>query len=254
MDILHTIIIKVASVVSALFLFIGNGQTLTPRVTVVEIQDNKVVITESTTTPQKAPKSPSVAIVPTPVPETVQAPVQDTVQDAPVTAPIAPVTANPAPQTVYVPVYIIQAPEPQPTAGSAPLPTNSPTIMEPEKTAQILIKNPLPGKGYLPARQYFSREEPFDASNEMHLGAVLLNPDGSVNITAEMTVVASEESQNKVIKGTGNVSSFGDPNNPQYYYPYHYIFHEPEQHKITFTALGVSESITVDNVTEDPRP
>lgn len=248
MDILHTIIIKVASVVTAMFLFLGNSPTPTPKVTIVEVQDNQVTVTEPTTTPQIAPKAPPVAIVPVQTTETAP---------TPTTPDVVPKIET---KTVYVPVYIYQAPIPA-TTGSAPLPNNPPKIMDPEPTpevpqapAQILIKNPLPGKGFKEGREYRFRSEPIDESNEIHLGAILINPDGSVNNEAVMEVTASEESQNKSINGTGNVSSFGDPNNPKYYYPYRYAFTEPGPHKITFRALGVEASITIDNVVEDTRP
>lgn len=256
MDIFHTIVIKVASIVSAILLFVGNGPVAAPRVTLVEVQDNKVTITESTSTststfsPEPA-KSPEVTTVPVQTTET--APTIETALTAP----------QIQPQTVYVPVYVYQsAPA---VAGSAPLPTNPPTTMEPEptpevtpvapvKVAQILIKNPIPGKGFKPGREYRFRSEPLDESNEVQLGAVLVNSDGSINNTAVVTVTASDESQNKTIDGTGNVSSFGDPNNQQHYYPYRYVFYEPGPHTITFASEGVEASITIDNVVEDTRP
>lgn len=252
MDILHTIIIKVASVVTAMFLFLGNSPANVPKVMVVEVQDNKVTFTESTSTTQTfSPQTSQTAPVE-------QIPVQTT--ETTPTEETTTVVPQIEPKTVYVPVYIYQAPT-QETAGSAPLPTNTSTTMPPEPTpavpqgvAKIYIKNPLPGKGFKEGREYRYRAEPIDESNEIQVGAILMNPDGSVNNVAVMEVTATDETQNKSINGTGNVSSFGDPNNQQYYFPYRYVFTEPGPHTITFRALGAEASINITNVVEDTRP
>lgn len=244
MDIFHTIIIKIASTVSAVFLLVGIGAQ-TPKVTVVDVQDNHVVITESTTTIQKAPTKPSVAVIPISPIVTVTNSVVETTTTTP------PVVPESAPQTVQVPVYIIQAVSaPQmATGGQEPsLITNQAPVMQP----QILIKSPLPGKGKLD-RKYEARSTPQDELNEIYLGAVLVKADGSIENEEDMVITATDETQNVTKNGTGNMSTFGDPDNPKYYYPFRYEFRTVGQHTITFTALGVSESVTINVEKEDTR-
>jgi len=246
MNILHTLIVKAASAITAVFLFVGIG-TQAPTVTVVDVQDNGTVT--ATTTQVQPARLDTIA----PSPTFLEANIAPQTTVTPETPSAEPQTA---PQTVYVPVYVYQTQEALPTAGGAlpaPLPTQQQTPMEPTAPAQILVKSPLPGKGKLD-RKYQARATPLDEINEIYLGAVLVRPDGSVENEADMEITATDASQNKTLEGTGNVSSFGDPNNPKHYYPFRYEFHTTGEHTITFKALGVETSVTINVESEDARP
>ena len=250
MNIFHTIVIKVSSVVTAMLLFVGVG---TPQTTVVDVQNNGVTISTATSTVTEVPQAPLVAIQnpvtpqiqtvePTPVPVT-QPVAEVPVVTAPVVTQPQVVTQQPT-ATPYVPVIIIQQPQ------TAPQETVQPVVVasKPMELAKIEIKNPIGLKGL--GRDLKYRAEPKDELNEIFIGAVLYNPDGSVNQTERMTVTATDSSQDKILEGTGNMSTFGDINNPKFYYPFTYQFKTPGVHKITFSALGVTEEVSV-NVTEE---
>lgn len=73
------------------------------------------------------------------------------------------------------------------------------------------------------------------------LGAELLNPSGQAVSDAVMTVTTDDPNQNATINGTGNV--VGNP--AVAYYPYNYAFKTVGTHTITFSAMGVTNSITL---------
>lgn len=253
MNIFHTLIIKVASAVTAILLFVGVG---TPHVTVVDVQDSGVTVTTATSTAQEPSQVASVSVSATVLPPAVETatttpgetPVVTVAQEATPTVQVTQVTPT---QTVKVPVYIIQpvttpetTPQPQPVAT-----VSAPQVMQ---TATIEVKNPLPGKGL--GRTLKWRATPIDELNEVDLGAILTNPDGSINSTSVVTVTATDDTQNKTLNGTGNTSTFGDPNNPKMYYPFSYYIKTPGLHKITFTSdLGVSIDVSINVTDEDTR-
>lgn len=72
------------------------------------------------------------------------------------------------------------------------------------------------------------------------IGAVLTNPDGSINNTDTLQITATDATQNKTIVGTGVVGA-----NKVAYYPYHYAFYTAGAHVITFTWGNVTQSITL---------
>lgn len=76
------------------------------------------------------------------------------------------------------------------------------------------------------------------------LGAIVTDASGNVDKTATMTVTTDDEAQNTTIVGTGNF--WGAPHNV-YYYPYTYLFRTAGEHQITFTANGVSASVTLNS-------
>lgn len=254
MNIFHTLIIKVASAITAVLLFVGVG---TPTVTVVDVQDSGVTVTTATSTQQEPSQMASVSVSATVLPPekattpTEPTPVAPVVTVAPEATPTVQVTQVTPTQAISVPVYIIQlVTTPEPTPQPQPVATvSAPQVMQ---TPTFEVKNPLPGKGL--GRTLKWRATPIDELNEVDLGAVLTNPDGSINSTSVVTVTATDETQNKTLNGTGNTSTFGDPNNPKMYYPFSYYIKTPGLHKITFTSdLGVSVDVSINVTDEDTR-
>lgn len=125
------------------------------------------------------------------------------------------------------------------TAPLSPEPQNIP-LTAPAPAATLQIVSPLAGKGL--GRQYVASPDIKDESNYIDIGLIVTNPDGSVNTTATVNVTATDSSQNKEIVGTGTF--WGNPHNV-YYYPFEYQFKTPGDHTITFTVLGVTQSVTV---------
>lgn len=93
-------------------------------------------------------------------------------------------------------------------------------------------------------------------SNYADLGAVLYNPDGSVNNTARMTITATDSTQNKTYGGLGEKQypTYGGTGTVQwywidgskkqrYFYPYRYEFKTAGKHVITFEADGLTASM-----------
>jgi len=258
MNFFHTLIIKVASAVAAVLLFVGVGNN---DVTVVDVQDSGVTVTTATTTQE--PSSASVSVSATVLPQTEQSnpvvkptvvvvPTNQTTGQTTTTVTTTQVTPT---QAVIVPVTVITQspagavePTPQPTVAAS-----APVINQPMPQAKIEIKNPLPGKGL--GRTLKWRATPIDELNEINIGAVVTNPDGSINTTATVEITATDASQNKTLQGTGNVSTFGDPNNPKGYYPFDYYIKESGLHKITFTVvdLGISADVSINVTEEDTR-
>lgn len=136
-----------------------------------------------------------------------------------------------------------------------PLPQPIPTPMtEPTSQAQIEIISPMPNKGL--GRDYLARAEVLDEANYVSIGAILYNPDGSINETAEMTIISSDKDQDKVLDGTGDVwgGRYVDgQKQPVHYYAFTYNFKTPGDHEITFSANGLTKTITINVPTEDQR-
>ena len=141
-----------------------------------------------------------------------------------------------------------QQPAPAPTGvGAAPEETTQ-AAAAPASQARIDIINPLAGKG---SNVPHSTSPAFDQSgnpkNEMDIGAVLYADDGNATGHPIMTITATDATQNKTIDGTGNVTPIyvNGQKNVVPVYSFHYEFKTAGEHVITFSANGVSQSITV---------
>lgn len=87
-----------------------------------------------------------------------------------------------------------------------------------------------------------------DESNYIDIAAVLYNSDGTTNHTDTITVTATDSSQNKIVKGTGNISKITINGQKQqlYLYPFAYKFNFSGQHIITFvTSEGLTKSVAL---------
>lgn len=78
-------------------------------------------------------------------------------------------------------------------------------------------------------------------NSHVNIGAILLDPSGKPVDNAVMTVVTDDLSQNTSINGTGNI--YGRP--AVAYYSYHYVFKTNGSHTIVFSAMGATNSVTL---------
>lgn len=133
------------------------------------------------------------------------------------------------------------------TTANVPAPVVAATAA-PASQARIEIVNPIGGKG---SNVHHSTSEAFDErgnpKNEMDIGAVLYGADGALVGDATMTITATDASQDKTIVGTGDVYPKFENGNRTLapVYMFHYVFKTVGDHVITFSANGVSQSITV---------
>lgn len=228
MNIFQAFVIKIAGIISAIFVF-----SYPQSVNIIKPIDGIISTTTEPIVIEIPQKSPVVTNF-----------IQDTVPKG------LEVAQNPqlAPEIQYVPVYITPVTITQQEPILPQIAQSQPIKMQ---TAKIEIKNPLPRKGL--GRDLKYRSEPLDEASTLNIGAVLYNPDGSINNTAEMVITATDGSQDKTLQGTGDISTFGDINHPKEYYAFMYDIKTPGVHKITFTALGVSEEVSINVTEEDTR-
>lgn len=153
--------------------------------------------------------------------------------EMPVQGQIGTATSTPAD-----PVPVQNAPVPVEITNSAPVPT----VSTPMSQARIEIISPIAGKGL--GRDPYTAADPIvDESNYVEIGAVLYGDDGAVLNTPEMVVTATDDTQDKTMEGTGTL--YGQRPNFTYYYPFHYEFHTPGDHTITFSANGLTQIVTI---------
>jgi len=234
--------IAVAGVLGG-WLLTFNSPTEPPQITPIVINETPVAIpTESTTTPTAT----QTIVIPIPTP-TQQ--VESQVTEITTTETTPEPTPTPPPQTIYVPIYITQ-----PALAPQPAPEPLPTI-QPESTpsmSSIEIINPIPGKGA--GRTYTAQPQIIDESNYVELGLVVRDDAGEPIKNVVVTITATDETQNKTLNNTGNVY-------PRYenevrimtpFYPFHYEFKTVGDHTITFTANGMTESVTLTVIAPDP--
>lgn len=144
------------------------------------------------------------------------------------------------------------APAPVPNQGTtAPISStaeNGVGTAEPISQVRIDIISPLPGKGI---RAGLSTSPSFDergnAKNEIDIGAVLYGDDGEAINNATVVVTATDPTQGKLINSTGNVTPIYVNGQKRVVpvYSFHYEFKTAGEHVITFSANGVSQSVTV---------
>lgn len=154
----------------------------------------------------------------------------------------------------------VQASLPQPTQAAGgtqpPAPQSLPVVAtpmpDPVSKARIVIVSPIEGKGL--GRTYKANAEAGQKGatileeNYIHIGAVVYDEEGRRRRDVTVEVSATDSSQNKTIEGTGTqgkalidgvLTRFN-------YYPFNYEFKTPGTHTITFSALGISQSVEVE--------
>lgn len=115
-----------------------------------------------------------------------------------------------------------------------------------ESMKKIEIISPLRGKGL--DREYIASDKLESEANYIELGLIVYNDDGNITRDDEVTVETTDSEQDKVINGTGNVTSIYENGTKKtiYYYPFHYEFRSTGNHTITFKTNGMTESVTLE--------
>jgi len=122
-----------------------------------------------------------------------------------------------------------------------------------EPKYKIEIIDPIPGKG-IEGRTITTSEEVdgIQISNEVYLGLVIFGKKNKTENTLVVQVTSDvDETQNKVLKGTGNITKtqVNGERKEVNYYPYTYKATKSGIHTITFTTEGLTKSISFE-VTE----
>lgn len=117
----------------------------------------------------------------------------------------------------------------------------------------LKIFSPMLNKGL--GRQYIASSEIINESNYIELGLLIkkddetFNKHGALGVDdAIVTIEATDSSQNKTLNGTGNVIKTIDDdgiNKLFSYYHYHYEFKSSGEHTVTFSANGMTKSVTL---------
>lgn len=241
----------ISATFAALFLSVFMGTPIIPVASIAKKQ--KPIVHIAPTLPKKEVKKEEPAKVVTP-PQTI----------VPIVFPSAAPAAVPR-VMIIAPIAVIHEPDPvqsfinhnpqpmeeevQPvveTPAAAPVEVVKEVVPEvPEQPVEapkpytMEIMSPMPPKGL--GRLYKAAPEMVDESNYVELGGVLRDGNGNIVDTEEVSVTATDSSQNKTMAGTGNYSPVINGS----YYPFHYEFHTSGEHIITFTGHGVSASVTV---------
>lgn len=157
--------------------------------------------------------------------------------DSPTTAPTSASTS--APSTTGPDTGATQTP-----VQAQPAPTVAPTV--PASKIDIEIVNPIPGKGL--GRQYKAADQIVDESNYIEIGAIVYGDNGEPVSDTTVFFTATDQGQNKTLKGTGDVMKIyvnGEARQVPVY-SVHYEFKTPGPHQLVFTALGMYKEVTVD--------
>jgi len=277
MNIWNAIVIKVSQTVAAILLIVGFAKPVAPpQTTIVDIPSTGPATTQVVNGLQPAVEAIKITVkAPQPPPEP---PKQEIAGGTPANQPEAPQTpipeevATPPPITQNDPIEF-QAPAPvaqpetpspqpplqmiiiQPPAETQPTITQPVQEQQPMSNAKIEIVNPYPDKGI--GRDFLARQDVKDEQNYISIGAILYNDDGTVNQDTQMFVTATDETQDKTQDGTGTLwnNHYVDGQKvPVFYYPFTYQFKTVGDHTITFTAAGLTASVTINVPAEDTRP
>lgn len=140
------------------------------------------------------------------------------------------------------------APDPTPiiTQPTQTIMTPTPIIASaPVSQARIEIMNPIPTKGL--GRQHVASSTVQNEDNYVVLGAIVYDAEGKVDKTAVVTISATDDTQNKVENGSGElVTIYTDGVKEQVYgYVYSYDFKTAGDHTITFSANGLSKEVVI---------
>lgn len=110
------------------------------------------------------------------------------------------------------------------------------------------IISPVAGKGLGRPFKKMDGDEYVDESEHVYLGLIVRNAKGVALRDSVVEVVATDESQNASLEGTGNVTKWLV--NGEYkktpFYPFDYKFKTAGEHTITFKAHGLETSVTIE--------
>lgn len=101
----------------------------------------------------------------------------------------------------------------------------------------LQVFSPILGKGL--DREYVASEEVQNESNYIELGLIITGQDGKERTDLTVTVECTDASQNKTINGAGTYSKLRSCK----YYPFHYEFHVPGLHVVTFRVGDESAQV-----------
>lgn len=133
----------------------------------------------------------------------------------------------------------------EPTLEPEPLPIIETSSM-PKLKPKIEVISPMSNKGL--GRKYIANSKIVNESNYVELGLIVWDDDGKVRDDLQVIITATDESQNKTLNGTGNVTPIYDKHKTKVitpYYHYHYKFKTAGKHTITFAVNGMEENVTL---------
>lgn len=249
---------KVGEIVASILLLVGIGGQQPANINGQQISQDPIAVVSV----QQLPENQDVVIkatIPAKNTNLAQEVVSEPVEiGAPSETPA--ITTETAPQSIYVPIYITN-PEPEPVTEDVQTsrPSSEPLAPEPDKNEPKIMEytidiiSPVSIKGL--GREYYANKNVKDEMNYIYIGAVLKDSDGNVINNVEMKVTATDGSQNKNINGTGTIANtyVNGQKIPVYCYPYTYEFRTAGDHQITFSANGVSKTVEIKGLVDDPR-
>lgn len=248
MNLFHILVIKISHIVAAVLVFVGLQTAPVSQTSMVDIapETGQVSVTAASTVLDGNVKVPSGTVAQNGQGQVIQPSV------APATSAPPAVPASIAHQQVVVPIYIIQPA----TLMTNQTPAPEAAAPAPSYTAEIISPMPAHGLG----REFIANDfafnpdgtlskgmDPVDA-NSMDIGIVIRDQNGNAIKDQFVSVSATDSTQNKIIKGTGDVIKVYVDGNPQTVpcYAFHYDFKTTGDHTITFTAdSGAKASVTV---------
>lgn len=214
---------------------VGTIQAITPKpVSVAPIQPLAV-----STAPVEAPSVPDVKTVP----------------GISIITPIAPQAQPDAAPTDYSPstTYVVNpatvTPVTEPATATPPTPQQVTQTQKDMLTLEVV--NPIDGKGIVDGREYVANPNGDGGDlNSVHIGLVVRDLNGNPINTDEVTVTATDKSQNVVMEGTGTTYMAYINGQPvqTWYYPFNYEFKTPGVHTIQFSDGSVKAQPVVINV------
>lgn len=145
---------------------------------------------------------------------------------------------------IYVPVEPVIVEVSTPQVQTPGIPVEQPILLVEEiNMSSLEIISPMANKGL--GRKYKASEITEDESNYIEIGLVIRDDDGKSTNLDKVIVTATDESQNKEINTTGNVTKVWIEQSQKtvYYYPFSYNFYTPGTHTITFESNGMTKSV-----------
>lgn len=162
----------------------------------------------------------------------------------------APIVTTATQTHVYIPVEII-VPVQQPQPSPQPIQQTQPQIQQQQiMQLEIIVKGQ--NRATYVANDYKLNPDMSlqagsvtpSTDNYVDLGVIVRDDNGNVLRDVTVEVTSTDQSQNKSLVGSGDLTSIY-PNGEKkfvHYYPYRYEFRTIGDHTITFTTGGVSQS------------
>ena len=118
---------------------------------------------------------------------------------------------------------------------------------------KLEIINPINNKGL--GRVYRANDHIESEENYIELGAVVKDDDDNVLKDVVVFVHATDDSQSKILTGTGNVYPIRGKKRIQTpYYPFHYQFKSKGKHTITFQIVDTDIEKRVEIMVGEKKP